>query len=93
MNLPDYLKPIPVTGIHCRMRSAISDHVPRELRAELARIGMTQAQLASEVGVPQPWISRRLTGTVSMTLDDLDRINDALGRPVRLTVEHQERVA
>lgn len=59
-------------------RAGIAARVSEEIRVLLLRRRMTQAQLADRLQVPQPWISRRLTLTVPMTLDDVDRVAEAL---------------
>lgn len=43
---------------------------------------LSQADLADRVGEGQPWISRRLSGTVIVDVVELGRIAAALGVPV-----------
>lgn len=57
--------------------------VAANLRAELARQGMTQDDLAAALGVSQQAISRRLLGRGSLTVDDLE----ALARVLDTTPE------
>ena len=52
-----------------------------EIRAELARAGETQTTLAERLGVSQVWVSRRLTGGVSINITELQAIARALGVP------------
>lgn len=40
---------------------------------------MTQAQLAERLGVSQPWLSKRITGTTEFQLGDLDAIGAVFG--------------
>jgi transcriptional regulator with XRE-family HTH domain len=39
----------------------------------------TQAQLADRLGVSQPWLSKRLTGTTPFQIEDLDSISALFG--------------
>jgi transcriptional regulator with XRE-family HTH domain len=68
--------------------------VAANIRAEVARRALTQQQLADMLGVGQWWISRRLTGNVPISADDLVRIAAALGVPAAtLLLDTTERVA
>jgi transcriptional regulator with XRE-family HTH domain len=58
-------------------------HVRGEIRAQLARQGVTRFQLAARMDVSADWISRRLAGTVGATLEDVQKIADGLGVDVR----------
>lgn len=59
--------------------------VAAEIRAILARRGWKQSQLAQRLGVQEMWVSRRLRGINAITVDDLERIADALGiKPANL---------
>lgn len=53
--------------------------VASEIRAHMARAGMTQNQLAIALGWSPAYLSRRLTGAVDLTLAELEAIADALG--------------
>ena len=55
--------------------------VLNEIRAEMARQRVSQRELAGKIGRAQEWVSRRLTGNVSLTLEELVQITDALGIP------------
>lgn len=50
-----------------------------ELRAEMGRQQISQAQLAERVDVNPVWLHRRMTGTVALTLDDAARLAAPLG--------------
>jgi len=63
-----------------------------DIRAELARRGLSQEQFAAQLGEQQWWISKRLTGHVPVRVEDLERIADALGMPAS-TFLSSERVA
>lgn len=56
-----------------------SHYVAAEVRAELGRQERNGSWLASELGVSEVWVSRRLRGITKFTVDDLVRIADALG--------------
>lgn len=51
----------------------------RVLRQARRRAGLTQRQLASEAGVPQPMVARIESGTVIPRVDTLDRLLAACG--------------
>jgi len=53
-----------------------------EARAALARCDMTQSDLAAATGRSRPYWQKRLAGSVSMTLDDLDMVARATGTTV-----------
>lgn len=57
----------------------LESQVAAEIRARLARRRMQQAELAALVGEHPSWVSRRLSETRRITIDDLERIAKALG--------------
>lgn len=61
--------------------SEIHEAVAAEVRAELARQQMSQSELARRLGVNQPWISRRLIGTVPLDVRELAQIAEILRIP------------
>lgn len=61
------------------MRPPSAGTVPQILRDELDRMGMTQQQLARLLGERDNWLSRRLNGQTSITVDELERIAAAMG--------------
>src|SRR6185369_460198 len=66
-------------AVTTKVRAAtLADRVRAEIRAELARRGVTQAELARDLDRPAMWVSDRLRGAVTLTLDDLDLIAEAL---------------
>lgn len=68
--------------------------VAGEIRAELARQRMTQADLATQLGVSRPWLSRRLSGETPLSVGDMVVIAEALDVPVAtLTAPVDERPA
>jgi transcriptional regulator with XRE-family HTH domain len=64
--------------------TGVSDLVAREVRAEMARQGVSQRALAERLGVPQPWVSRRvgLKADQALRLDDVADMAEALDVPV-----------
>jgi transcriptional regulator with XRE-family HTH domain len=53
-----------------------------EIRAAMARQGITQLDLATRAGMSQSYLSRRLTRSTPFTTDDLEQIAKALGIPL-----------
>lgn len=62
--------------------SQLSELVASEIRAEMARRGINQSTLADKVGEHPTWVGRRVNAVTTrrapITLDDLERIADAL---------------
>jgi transcriptional regulator with XRE-family HTH domain len=56
--------------------------IPLVVRAELARHGVSQTDIAEVLGVSQAAVSRRLSGRVEFTLDELRLIAERLGVPL-----------
>ena len=54
-------------------------YVAANVRAEAARRGLRQADLAGSLGVSQETLSRRLTGRVPFDVDELVDVAAALG--------------
>jgi len=62
--------------------------VNRNIKAELARSGFRQADLAQKLKIGAPALSRRLAGTVPWTLEELTTAAEFLGvQPVDLMTE------
>lgn len=59
-----------------------ADHVAANIRAELARAGISQASLAASLGITQQALSRRLLGKTPFSFDEAFAIADTLGVPV-----------
>lgn len=53
---------------------SLSKAVGKEIRVLLVRRDMKQTEMAARLGVTEMWLSRRLTGTQPIDLNDLDRI-------------------
>ncbi len=61
---------------------SFNDLVSDEVRAEMARQRIGQHKLAAACGWTQAYLSRRLTGRVTFSTDDLQTIAEALGIPL-----------
>ena len=64
-----------------------------EVRAEMARQGIPQQDLASLSGIPQSTLSKRLRGHSGITLDELLAICDALHVSLAALAARAEQVA
>jgi transcriptional regulator with XRE-family HTH domain len=64
------------------MPDSIRDHVAGVLRAEIARLRLTQREVAARCGRSQPWVTYRLAGQRSCSVDDLGLLAKALGIPI-----------
>lgn len=58
------------------------ERVAANVRAELARKGITQTDLAVKLNKSQPFISRRLSGRVAFDVADLASIAEVLNIPI-----------
>ena len=65
----------------------------RNVRAEMARAGVSQIDLAERVGLSQSGLSKRLRGVVPFDVNELDSIATALGVPVVSLLPQSEAVA
>jgi transcriptional regulator with XRE-family HTH domain len=59
-----------------------TERVAANIRAELARQGISQTDLAASLHKSQPTVSRRLLGRVPFSVDELDIIADLLDVPM-----------
>ena len=72
----------------CVMNNAPSAHimhgerVPANVRAEVARRGLSQSALAAALNLTQSAVSRRLSGTVEFTASELAALAEHLQVPV-----------
>lgn len=57
--------------------------VAANVRAEMARQQCTQIRLAEKLSKTQAYVSRRLTGQVPFTVDEIYEIAEALNVPMR----------
>ena len=66
-----HISPSQVTGL--------GQTVAANLRAEMARRRIRGRDVAEQLGRGGPWLSRRLTGEVAFTLDELEAVAAAIG--------------
>jgi transcriptional regulator with XRE-family HTH domain len=66
-------------------RGTPSRLVAAEIRAEMARQGMSQRRLATLIGTNYTWCQRRISvgAELELTVDDVQDIAEALGVPVQ----------
>ena len=57
-------------------------HVAANVRARMARSGLSQKSLGATLGLKQQSVSHRLTSRTSFTLDEVFVIADVFGVPV-----------
>lgn len=63
-----------------------------ELRAEFARRRLSQKKMAARLGHNQQWLSRRLSGDVTLDLREFVEICDVLGAsPAKVMAEAEQR--
>lgn len=60
------------------MTQSLTETVAAEVRAELGRQRKSGAWLALQLGVSDAWVSRRISGSMPMSVEDLERIADVL---------------
>jgi transcriptional regulator with XRE-family HTH domain len=53
--------------------------VATEIRVTMLRRGVNQTELAQRLGHDQTWLSKRLKGRTTLSIDDLDQIARAIG--------------
>lgn len=61
------------------------------VRAEMARMGVTQVQLAAHLDMAQAAVSRRLTGATPWRIDELQAVAAFLGVPVTTLLPTEAR--
>lgn len=65
------------------MTDSLAHAVAAEIRAEMARQQRQQTDLGEFLGVKQPTISRKLAGKTEFRIDELEKIAEFLGVPVK----------
>jgi transcriptional regulator with XRE-family HTH domain len=60
-------------------RKTMAEVIAAEIRAEMARQGISQRELGERLGLTQAGVSRRLLGQRALEVDDVERIAEALG--------------
>ena len=78
-----------MTALHAE-RPSRSEIVRRNIRAEAARRGWTQSQLAALVGIERASVSHRYVGRTDWSVDEIDTIATAMGIPMGRLLEDTE---
>jgi len=60
----------------------LSDRIAIEILSQLARRRQSQAGLARAMGVPQMWVSDRLSGKTQITVNDLAKVASTMSLTV-----------
>lgn len=68
-----------------------TETLPREIRVEMTRQDLSQMQLADLMGWSQGKLAKRLTGRVSLSVSDLEKIASALGADLRIELNSHRR--
>ena len=63
------------------------------VRAEMARQGITQTVLAEKLGLSQTQVSARLRGRVPFDINEITAVADMLGVPLSVLLPQQTAVA
>ena len=66
------------------------DIVTREVTRYMRATGLSQAAIATSIGLRQSALSKRIRGELRWSLTDLDRLADA-GVPIHLTTKTLDR--
>jgi transcriptional regulator with XRE-family HTH domain len=61
------------------MTQSLSATVASEVRAEMARQGVTHRAIAEYLGMPQPSFTKRLNGKIQFDLAELEKVAEYLG--------------
>lgn len=69
----------------------LADRVATEILSELARRRQSQAKLAAALGKAPMWVSDRLSGKTQITVNDLERIAEALELKVGDLLPREDR--
>lgn len=56
-----------------------AEYISGEIKAEMARQGITQRELADRLGWGQTTVSRKLLGSRPLEVNDVEQMADALG--------------
>ena len=72
-----------VTAVHTTAERTTADIVAGNIRAEAARLGLTQVELGRRLGMSQNQITTRWKGVHRWQLDELDSVASVLGVSVQ----------
>lgn len=71
------------------MTDTPAQRIGANVRAEMARRGISQVAIASKLGLPQTSVSKRLRGEVAFNVDELTAVADHLGVPLAALLAEQ----
>lgn len=75
------------------MPDSHTERVAAEVRAEMGRQRVSQRKVGEILGLPQPQVSRRLSGLIAFNTAELGRLADAWGVPLSTFIGAPERAA
>lgn len=73
------------------MQEDLTQTVTSEIRAEMARQGVTQREIAEVLGISQSQVSLRLLGQIAFNVPELERIAARLHVPVTQLLQSPAR--
>ena len=71
--------------------SSLAEHVATEIRVALARANITQAEFARDCGWASSSLSRRMTGEIPWSTDDLEVVAHNLRIPLEELLKGAQR--
>lgn len=71
------------------MTDTPAQRIGANVRAEMARRGISQVAIASKLGLPQTSVSKRLRGEVAFNVDELAAVADHLSVPLAALLAEQ----
>lgn len=57
----------------------LNEHIAAEIRAELGRANISQAEFAPRIGLTSSSLSRRMNGEIPWNIDELELVAQELG--------------
>lgn len=72
---------------------AQTSHVAANIRAEIARRGKNQVDVAEALGITRQAVSNRLLGRVEFRVSEVQAIADYLGVPASVLVDDHSKAA
>lgn len=69
------------------MGMSLEEVVAGNIRAEAARAGLSQADVARALHVPRSWVSTRYRGAARWSVADIERMASLLGMPASRLLE------
>ncbi len=68
-------------AVHAIVSNVSQSHVPANIRAEVARAGKNQADIAELLGITRQAVSQRMLGRVDFRISEITAIANYLGVP------------